>query len=469
MIKCKKCGNPSYEEVCWECSDPIEFFNLYYKKNKTILMGQAPYPNMIYQPIDNVDIPVHQIRTKEKCDLINKVDFKGKNYVDLGCSNGYYALHINAGKCLGIDYSKNDIILALKTRDAMKISENKVKFSSDSITPNNIYKFLAKADIVTLLGMHSIFINQYGIDATKDIIRYIFGTKEVIIEQSHIPYEVFVKWTGIKDFRRDEYTMNNPLVLHLMIKTCIGFVPEFEILGEIEYDPTIGLPEGCRIEGNSIEKEKRVIIYYKMDKELNEIRYGKDKPNVIYRNGDSVFKFIPDEKRRNADCQCNLRLGRAVELIDSKLLKFKYFKPLSEKDKNDLNVRMDSQTKTLINSLTNSGLKPKDESLKELLSNIDSGQLKYALDRCFSAGIIPNEFLDNLVLTESGYEPVDFEIAGIDYNLPELFERVTKSDIDTIATKFENYYFSSEFRKNFGTAGMKTVIKDYIEFRQSKK
>jgi len=417
MIKCERCKAPSEFPICWNCSTPEEFIKYYYRQNLQFILG-LPLKKQLYQPIDGLDLDIHRKECKDRLALLKKLKYKDKSYVDLGCANGYFPLHLDWGYSLGVDHSKDDIILALKTRDSMGISEKTVRFTTDRLTPYNISKYMQHVDVVTCLSLIHHWTNEFGVDGAKIMLRYVFGAKEVILEQGHISYENFVKWTGITDFYPSEFSMNNPLVLHLMVKACIGFLPDFEVLGETNYTQS---------DDNSYP---RVMVRYIMDKKLNTvIIHDNGQSNAIYKHGDRVFKFIPNVLKRNADVRGNAMLGRDMRKHGD-VFSMPYFEPRIGK--------MD------------------DDAISDAMNE--------ALDRLIKADIIHNEFFKNGVFTKERLEPIDFETSVMRNDYADFINRMEGLDHTSMYDYTSIYYFREQSARFSGTNRMNDIIREHIEY-----
>lgn len=419
-MQCEKCHNPSEFPVCYECSNPQEFITYYYRRNEDFIYG-LPLKRQLYQPIDNLDLDVHRNECYKRYELLKLLEFKDKNYLDLGCANGFFPLHLNWGYCLGIDHSKDDIILATKTRNFMELDENKIKFLTSEINPYNIAQMMIEVDIVTVLSIYHHWMNKFGIDGAKIMLRYVFTAKHIIIEQGFITYEQFVEWTGVEDFGRHEFVMANPIIMHLLVKAAIGFVPKFEILGHTNYTQSNG------------ESYDRVIIHYIMDEEFNKLSiHDNGQSNALYKHGDRMFKYIPNVHKRIADANGNQLLGRQI-VKHGDVFSMPYYKPT---------------TKTY--------------TIAE-----EADMLLDGLKRLKESDIIHNEFFKNGIFTDERFEPLDFETATIHDDKADTVLRIQEIDINAIANNFEIHYFRYLAKKYIGTSGMNDLIKEYILWKKS--
>lgn len=417
MIECERCGLPSEFPICFDCANPEEFIKYYYRNDMQYILG-LPYGKQLYQPIDGLDLDVHRKECEDRLKLLQKLEYKDKAYVDLGCANGYFPLHLDWGLQLGIDHSKDDIILALKTRDMMGISDETTRFTNIKLTPYNISTYIQHVDVVTCLSLIHHWAKEFGIDGAKIMLRYVFGAKEIILEQGSISYQAFVKWTGIEDFYPREFSMNNPLVLHLMVKACIGFVPDFEILGETNYTQADGV------------SYPRIMIKYNMDTICNKINiHDNGQSNVLYKYGDRVFKFIPNLLKRNADVRGNIMLGRNIRKHGD-VFSMPYFKQIDHKLSND--------------------------QIADAMND--------ALDRLIDADIIHNEFFKNAIFTGDRLEPIDFETAVMRNDYADFLNRLEGKDILSMYDYCDIYYFRSQSARYAGTNKINQIFKEYIEY-----
>jgi len=417
MLRCKRCNTVTDREVCWECANPQEFFDLYYRKDNTSIIVGLPPPGELYQPIDNCNVKFHRSETERRLKiLLDNVDFMDKTYLDIGCANGYFPLHILGTKrSIGIDVSFDDIVLARKTKEFMKLNGN-INFYHIAVDDENIKTAMQGIDIVTVFSVYHHWIRSYGVDRTKEIMRYIFSAKEVILEQGYIPYEVFCQWTGINDFYRHEYAMANPLVMNLMVKACIGFVPEYNILGATKYRQSDG------------KEYDRVIIHYKMDKGLNTMRVHDDKQvNILMKHEDKVYKYIPQPYKRVIDAQCNRLLGRDMQ-VHGEVFSIPYIE----------------------------AKEPNKETIYDLALS--------AIERAFACGIVVNEVKDDIIFDGKEAHLLDFETATVNNDYADFALRVSEKDNAAILSQFRSYYFQNKAKRFIGTPGMVSVWREYFAY-----
>jgi len=312
----------------------------------------------------------------------------------------------------------------------MKLSFDKIKFVSGMITSTEVIKMVQEADIISAFSLIHHISHEIGIKEAKNTLRYVFTVKEVILEQGYFTYNEFVEWTGITDYPKQMYKMDDPLVLNLMVKACIGFVPDYKVLGSTPYRQNDGI------------EYNRVIIHYINDPFVKLVVHDDGQANCLWKHHNRVFKFIPNILKRMADYAGNQRLGRRME-IHGDVFSMPYFDGFNHEE------------------LT---LFLKDANNREITKQ----RIMKALDTLNSVGVIKNDISSGMIISKDHVELIDFETATIDSDYADFIRRTSSNDINAALHYINPHYFKSKAKEMIGTVGMVGLNKMFVDYIFSK-